>query len=265
MKLCSIASSSSGNCIYVGSGQTHLLIDAGISGKRIEEGLKQIGLTGDDISAILVTHEHTDHISGLGVMARRYHLPIYATEGTARAVLSNSQVGKIPEGGIHIISSEESFQIGEMQARSFPIYHDAAQPVAYRFYADGKSIAILTDCGTFDEQIISSLKGVQALLLEANHDLHMLDVGKYPYPLKRRIKSDYGHLSNERCASLLRRLLHPSLKYVVLGHLSKENNFPQLAYETVRLEVDLSSEPYTCQDFKLMVADRTNISETIEI
>lgn len=265
MRMCSIASGSSGNCIYVGCEQTHVLIDAGISGKRIEEGLEKLGVSPGSLSAILVTHEHADHVSGLGVMARRYGLPIYATKGTIHAILENSLLGTFPEGCIHVIDQEKPFSIGALKAHPFPVYHDAAQPVAYRVSAGEKSVGVLTDCGTFDEHIIASLKGVQALILEANHDIHMLEVGRYPYPLKQRIKSDYGHLSNERSGELLIRLLHPSLKYVALGHLSKENNFPELAYETVRLEVDLSSAPYNSEDFKLMVAKRDCVSEAIEI
>lgn len=265
MELCTIASSSSGNAIYVGNEDTHLLVDAGISKKKIDEGLNQIGKAAKLLNAILITHEHTDHIKGLGVMSRQYHLPIYATKATIEAIRNISSLGKIDEALFVEINAGEAFKIGDIEIMPFSIYHDADDPVAYRFYENEKSVGILTDCGTYDDRIISYLKGVQGLVLEANHDVHMLQAGKYPYKLKRRILSDVGHLSNEMSGRLLSELMDDSLKTVVLGHLSEENNFEQLAYETVRSEVILSESSVNSSDFELYVAASDNVSKSIQI
>lgn len=265
MKLCSIASGSSGNSIYIENGDTHLLVDAGISKTRIEKGLAQIGASADKIDAILITHEHIDHVKGLGVMSRRYHIPIYATCDTIKEIREITSLGEIEPDLFVEITSDCDFSIGDIDIVPFSIYHDAADPVAYRFYAKDKSVGILTDCGTYDDRILSYLKGVHALFLEANYDVHMLRAGRYPYQVKRRILSDTGHLSNEMSGRLLSELLDDSLKTVVLGHLSKENNFAQLAYETVRSEVDLSDSEMNSSDFDLLVANRDDISKAIQI
>ncbi|MBR6451666.1 MAG: MBL fold metallo-hydrolase, partial [Lachnospiraceae bacterium] len=208
MDLCSIASGSSGNCIYVGSDRTHLIVDAGISGRKIEAGLNDIGLKTEEMDGILVTHEHSDHIASLGVLARRYGLPMYATKGTIEGILHTSGIGTIPDGLFHEIRSGEPFQISDLTVHPVSISHDAADPVAFRIEHEEKKIGILTDLGTFDEKIVSHFSGVDALLLEANHDVHMLQVGRYPYPLKCRILGERGHLSNELSGRLLCRLLH---------------------------------------------------------
>lgn len=265
LELCSIASGSSGNCICVGSDEEHLLIDAGISGKRIENGLNSIDLTSRDMSGILITHEHNDHIAGLGVMARRYGLPIYATAGTIDAIQNTSSVGKIDEALFHEIKPEEPFTIGELTITPISISHDAADPVAYRIRSGGRSFAVVTDLGTYDEALIKKLKGLDALLLEANHDLHMLETGIYPYPLKRRIMGEKGHLSNESSGQLLCELLHDGFGTVMLGHLSKENNYEELAYEAVRLEVTMGDNPYKAEDFPMYVAKRDAVSPVIRM
>ena len=260
MELCSIASGSSGNCIYVGTDEGHILIDAGISGKRIEEGLNSIGLKTAEMQGILVTHEHIDHVAGLGVLARRYGIPIYATAGTIEAVKGMKSVGKIDEGLFHEIKAEKDFMIADMSIEPIEISHDAAEPVAYRVTAGDKSAAVMTDLGYYDERIVSKLKNLDAILLEANHDIRMLQTGPYPYPLKQRILGNRGHLSNESSGRLLSEVLHDNLKAVVLGHLSKENNFPELAYETVRLEVTMGDNPYKAEDFPMHVARRDCVS-----
>lgn len=265
MILCSIASGSSGNSIFVGNENTNLLIDAGISKKKIEEGLEKINVDPSKLDGILITHEHSDHIKGLGVMARKYHLPVYATLGTINQIRQIKSLGHIDNDLFVKIKNDKDFKIGSIDIQPFKVYHDAADPVAYRFYDKDKSLAILTDCGTYDDRIISVLKGISGLLLEANHDVHMLQAGSYPYKLKRRILSDIGHLSNEMCGMLLSRLLDDSLKHVMLGHLSKENNFAQLAYETVRTEIDLSESQIKSSDFELYVANRDDISKSIQI
>ena len=196
MRLCSIASGSSGNCIYVGSDNTHLLVDVGISGKRVEQGLNSLELTGKDIDGILITHEHSDHIKGLGVIARKHQIPVYATEGTVEA-LSHMNLGKMPEGIFREIHEDEPFEINDLTVNPFTIPHDAAQPVGYRVECGEHSVGIATDLGKYNEYIVGNLQNLDALLLEANHDIRMLQVGKYPYYLKQRILGDRGHLSNE--------------------------------------------------------------------
>lgn len=265
MRLCSIASGSSGNCVYVGSEQAHVLVDVGISGKKIEAGLNSIDLTGKDIDGILITHEHSDHIKGLGVLSRKYGIPVYTTGGTADAMSRMSVLGKIPEGLIREIREDEPFFIKDMSIHPFTIPHDAAQPVGYRLECGGQSVGIATDLGKYNEYIVDNLQNLDALLLEANHDIRMLQVGKYPYYLKQRILGDRGHLSNENAGRLLCRLLHDNLKAVFLGHLSKENNYEELAYETVCQEVTLGDNPYKSRDFKIQVAKRDCISELITV
>lgn len=265
MRLCSIASGSSGNCIYVGSENTHVLIDAGISGKRVEAGLKELELCGKDLDAILVTHEHADHIQGLGVLARKFNIPIYTTGGTADAISRIKSVGKLPEGIFHEIREDEPFTVKDLTIRPFQISHDAAQPVGYRVEHGKKSVGVATDLGRYGEYLIDRLQDLDALLLESNHDVRMLQVGPYPYILKQRILGDRGHLSNENAGRLLCRLLHDNMKAVFLGHLSKENNYEALAFETVCSEVTLGDNPYRAGDFKIQVAGRDRISEIIEI
>lgn len=263
MELCSIASGSSGNCIMAGSDRCHLIIDAGISGKRIEEGLNSLGHKTSEMKGVLVTHEHIDHISGLGVIARRYGLPIYATEGTKNAILNTKSVGKIDESLFHVIRRDEPFQIEDLEIEPVKISHDAADPVAYIIRNGEKSVGVITDLGTYDQKIIDKMQGLQVLLLEANHDVNMLEAGPYPYTLKQRILGDRGHLSNERSGELLGQVLHDKLKAVILGHLSKENNYARLAYETVRLEITMGENPYKGNDFPIYVANRDRVSELI--
>lgn len=263
MELCSIASGSSGNCICVGSDTCHVLIDAGISGKRIEAGLNSIDLKTEEMQGILITHEHIDHIAGLGVLARRYGIPMYATAGTIDAVKKAKSVGNIDETLFHVIHPAEDFNIGDLTVEAIPISHDAAEPVAYKIKQPGKSMAVMTDLGKYDDNIIEKMRGLDVLLLEANHDVHMLQVGSYPYPLKQRILGERGHLSNELSGQLLGQVLHDGFKTVFLGHLSKENNYPDLAYETVRLEVTMGENPYKGDDFPMHVARRDEPSEKI--
>ena len=265
MRLCSIASGSSGNCIYIGSDATHLLVDVGISGKKAEAGLNYLDLTGADIDGILVTHEHADHISGLGVMARKYGMPIYATKGTIKAIKECSSVGKIEDSLFREVKEDEKLMIKDLTINPMKISHDAAQPVGYRVSYGKKKVAICTDLGHFTDYTVECLRGMDALLLEANHDVNMLQMGIYPYPLKQRILGDRGHLSNERSGQLLCNLLHDNFQSVILGHLSKENNYEKLAYEAVRLEVTMGDNPYKAEDFPMYVAKRDTVSQIIRV
>ncbi len=265
MRLCSIASGSSGNCVYVGSDTTHLLMDVGISGKRTEAGLRELGLKMTDIDAICITHEHADHISGLGVLSRKYGVPIYATKGTIEAIKQTVSQGKIDDSLFQIIRPDERCIIKDLTLYPIRTSHDAADPVAYRISHDGRKAGIITDLGCYNEYTVECLRDLDILYLEANHDVHMLQVGPYPYYLKQRILGERGHLSNETAGKLLSRLLHDKMQAVVLGHLSKENNLPELAYESVRVEVTMSDTKYSGNDFPVYVARRDDVSNIIEI
>ncbi len=249
MRLKSIASGSSGNCIYVGNADTHVLVDAGISAKRIAEGLSTLDITPSDIDAVFITHEHSDHISGLSVLSRKFRLPIYATAGTIDAILNGPKQDYDP-ALFNEISPDDTFCLNDLLIDPIRVSHDAADPVCYRFYADAPeservSVAVCTDLGIYDDYIVDRLKGVSALLLEANHDIRMLEAGSYPYFLKRRISGDKGHLSNDSAGMLLCALMGDDrLKTVLLGHLSQENNYPALAFETVRMQLKMTG--YEC-------------------
>lgn len=265
MRLCSIASGSSGNCIYVGSANTHLLVDTGISKKKIEAGLRELDIKGEELDGILITHEHSDHIQGLGVFSRKYGVPVYATPGTIRGIEGYTALGRIPEGLLHPIAIDESFMLGDITIDPFQISHDANEPSGYRMDCGGKSVAVATDLGSYDEYTVSKLQNLDAVLLEANHDIHMLEVGSYPYHLKRRVMGDKGHLSNEVSGRLLCDILHDKLKHIVLGHLSKENNYARLAYETVKLEVTLGNNVYKGEELDMRVANRDMVSDILMV
>jgi phosphoribosyl 1,2-cyclic phosphodiesterase len=265
MRLLSIASGSSGNCIYVGDDTTHILIDAGISGKKIEAGLNSIGVSGKDLDAVFITHEHNDHISGLGVLSRKYDVPIYATGGTIRGIRYAKSLGYIAEDLYIPVRENENIAIGDLVIQPLPVSHDAAQPVCYKVSNGTSRLAIATDMGCYDETMVENLSGLDAILLEANHDVNMLQVGPYPYYLKQRILGNKGHLSNESAGRLLCRIIHDDLKHVLLGHLSRENNLPQLAHEAVRLEITMGDNPYQASDFHIVVANRSEPTELIEV
>lgn len=265
MRMVSIASGSSGNCIYIGSDNTHVLVDAGISNKRIEQGLNEIGIKGSELDAILITHEHSDHIKGLGVLARKHGIPIYSTKETLEEISAVKSLGEYPKDLYCPIRHDADFMIGDLEIKPFRIDHDASNPVAYRIQKENKSVAVATDLGHYSQYTIEHLQGLDAILLEANHDVKMLEAGPYPYYLKRRILGAYGHLSNENAGRLLNCILHDNLKHIFLGHLSKENNYEELAYETVRLEITEGDTPYTASDFSISVAKRDCMSEIVTL
>lgn len=267
MEMFSIASGSSGNCICAGNDDTHVMIDAGISGKKIEAGMNTYDLTTKDMAGILVTHEHIDHVSGLGVVMRRYGLPVYSTEGTIKAILKDGRIGKVDKGLFRVVKPDETFQLGCLDVKPIHISHDAADPVAYiiKDRYKGKKVGVITDLGKYDNYIIDNVRELSAVLLEANHDVNMLEVGPYPYQLKRRILSDYGHLSNNLSGQLLGKILNDHMEHVFLGHLSAENNYGRLALETVRDEVTEGENPYKGKDFNITVASRHEVSEKVVV
>ena len=270
MRITSLASGSSGNCVYVGTDTTHLLVDVGISGKRIISGIEQLDLSVRDIDGILITHEHADHIGGLGIISRKYGIPIYTTAKTRQAILNCKSLGQIDEDLFVDVTADTKISIKDITVNPMKISHDAVDPVAYRFQHGNNRVAVVTDLGRYTDYTVESLKNMDVLFLEANHDVNMLQVGPYPYYLKQRILGDRGHLSNENAGSLLYRLLNDNLKAVFLGHLSKENNIPELAYESVRCEVNVLSQNndykgIKMSDFPMYVAKRDTLSQIVEI
>lgn len=263
MRMMTIASGSSGNCIYIGSDKTHILIDTGISRKKITEGLKKADIDISDISAILLTHEHSDHIKGLGVIARKDNIPIYTTQGTWNGIETASGIGDIDQELFNCIAADEEFTVNDLVVRPFRVSHDANEPVAYRVECEDKCMAVATDLGYYDDYIIDNLKNCNSMVIEANHDVNLLQVGSYPYYLKQRILGNQGHLSNESSGRLIDSLLHDKCENIFLGHLSRENNYDKLAFETVRCEIDMSSSRYKSDDFRISVAGRDCTSDII--
>ena len=264
MRICSIASGSSGNCVYVGDNDTHILIDAGISGKRVKAGLDAIGVDIKDIQALLITHEHSDHISGVGVLSRKYKMPIYSKEKTLKSLLKIRSVGVIDPALCNNLEADETFLVGAIEITPFATTHDAVDPLCYTFKKGDKKIGFATDLGSYDEYIKEHLKGANALYLEANHDVRMLEVGPYPFFLKQRILSDIGHLSNDLSADLICDLYHEGLTHIILGHLSHENNMPDVAHATVKHEIDRRLDLNEGQ-LHLHVAKRSENSTLVEI
>jgi phosphoribosyl 1,2-cyclic phosphodiesterase len=231
VKFCSLYSGSSGNSIFIASGSTRLLIDAGLSAKRIIEALCSIGEKPSELNAVLISHEHSDHIKGAGIISRKFNLPVYASEGTWKGM--ELLIGPVLECNKKIFSSCESFTIGDIEVVPFPIPHDANEPVGYSFNAAGKKVTVATDIGHISLDLLNCLADSDLLLLESNHDTEMLKVGPYPWHLKRRIAGNQGHLSNDAAGEVIAYMAEKGTKHFLLGHLSKENNFPELAYQTV--------------------------------
>ena len=220
-------SGSSGNATYVGCDDAHILVDAGLSGSRVTGELQRVGVDPSALTAILVTHEHSDHIKGIGILSRKYDLPVFATEGTWREMLG--KVGNIPTRNMRVIEPEQDFYLGSIDVTPFPIPHDAAQPVGYTFQLGGAKLAIATDLGNVRESWMKHVDGAGAVILESNYDPGMLETGPYPYDLKKRIMGRRGHLSNDNASEVAVELALHGTRQIILGHLSKENNYPELA------------------------------------
>lgn len=263
MRFVSIASGSNGNCIYLGTEHTHILIDAGISCKRIDTGIQELGIKSDELGGIFITHEHSDHIQGLRIFSKKHGVPIYGTEKTLQEIARLDKKGEIDPQLYHPVLPDQKVQVGDMEILPFSNSHDAVDPVAYRVNGAGKSAAVVTDLGCFGEYTLQHLQGLDGILLESNHDIRMLETGPYPYYLKRRILGNRGHLSNDSCGELLNAILHDNMKHIFLGHLSKENNYEELAYETVKVAVTMADSPYRGEDFPISVAGREHSSEVV--
>ena len=236
IEFCTIASGSSGNSACVGIGGQYFLVDAGISGKRIEHALFNMNVR--QLGGIFITHEHRDHIVGAGIMARRFKLNLYATPLTWQYFSTYKSLGELNMEQIKIVEPGKPFIVNGVTVTAFDIPHDAAQPVGYTFEAAGKKIATATDLGYATDIVKAHLKGAHVLLLECNHDPHMLQNGSYHHRLKVRVAGKQGHLSNADTGVLLSEIACDKLEYVFLAHLSEENNTPALAYETVKRVLD---------------------------
>ncbi|MGP4069076.1 MBL fold metallo-hydrolase [Halobacillus sp. B29] len=227
-----LASGSTGNAFYIESGDEKILVDAGLSGKRIESLLQQVNIDPSDLSRILVTHEHSDHIKGLGIMARRYNLPVYANEKTWHAM--EGHIGKLSLDQKFHFNMEETKTFGKLDIESFAVSHDAADPMFFTFHQDGKKVALVTDLGYVSERIKKTVEDADAYIFESNHDVSMLRMGRYPWNVKRRILGDSGHVSNEDCALALTDILTDRTQRIYLAHLSLDNNMKDLARMSVR-------------------------------
>ena len=208
---------------------------------------------------MLITHEHTDHVKGLATLSRHCDARILASTGTLPAIGS-----QIRSDHAESFTAGDTIVVGDLTIRSFPVSHDAADPVGYSFCSGGKHITIVTDTGVMTDEIRGCMRDADILVLESNHDVRMLEAGRYPYYLKRRILSDHGHLSNETAGQLLGQLLNESIRHIFLGHLSKENNYEALAFETVSTEVTLGDNPWNSKDFNITIAHRDLPSEQVE-
>lgn len=229
MKFCSLFSGSSGNCQYIKTDKASILVDAGLSGKKIQEAMSSIDEKPEDLKGIFITHEHSDHIKGVGILSRRFNLPIYANEKTWNTMLPS--LGKIKEENIRII--DDIVELEDIVIQTFNISHDAADPIGYKIFNKDKKISLLTDTGCITPSMKKHINNSDLLLIEANHDEDMVLIGSYPWPLKKRVLSEKGHMSNELAGNTLCEILTKGTETVLLGHLSKENNFPELAYKTV--------------------------------
>lgn len=258
LELCSLASGSSGNAILCRCGHTSVLLDVGLSAKRIEEALTKKGCSGQDLTAILITHEHSDHIAGLEVLAKRYQLPIYLTRGTYEACQTKF---KAPEHcDWHLIEAGHAFQVGSLQLLPFSISHDAAEPVMFKLSGREQTALLLTDLGEHESIDEAFLRGVDFAFIEANYDEHLLKTGPYSWPLKQRILGKLGHLSNLDSAELIWKLKQGGCDRFALSHLSQQNNMAPLAELTVRQGLAERGLVYQL-DYELSLSPRLECSD----
>jgi phosphoribosyl 1,2-cyclic phosphodiesterase len=229
MTICTLASSSSGNSTIVSQGKTHLLIDAGISLRRIKEGLKAFDLTPDDLAGVLITHEHSDHVKGLEMLAKYHGISIFSSVGAGHGIYYAKPHLEPYINGFEI---GVSFELGDIVVTSFNIPHDACQSVGFCVQAGGKTLAYATDLGYVTQEVMDAMRGADIAFVESNHDKMMLKSGPYPAHLKKRVASKHGHLSNNDCGSFAVELVKSGTQYLQLSHLSRENNTPELAKKT---------------------------------
>lgn len=258
---CSLYSGSSGNSLFIETQNTKLLIDAGVSSKKIENALNDINIDPSTLDGILVTHEHIDHVQGLGTLSKKFDLPVFVNQETLDAM--PKQKDKISEKNVKTFKISDKFEIGDLEIKPFSIPHDAANPCGFNIWKDNKKISIATDIGHMTNPILKSLEESLFIMLEANYDPEVLRCSPYPFTLKSRIAGPTGHLPNEMAGKTISHLLKSGLKNAMLGHLSKQSNFPELAYKTVVDE--LISNNYNEDCISLSVASRDNHSKIITI
>ena len=258
---CSLYSGSSGNSLFVESQNTKILVDAGVSCKKIEKALEDIDVNPSTLDGILITHEHTDHVQGLGTFSKKFDLPVFVNQETLDAM--PTQKDKISDKNIKTFKVTEKFEIGDLTINPFSIPHDAANPCGFNIYKDDKKISIATDIGHITNSILKELEESLFIMLEANYDPNVLKCSTYPFNLKTRIAGPTGHLSNEMAGKTIAYLLKGSLKQVMLGHLSKENNFPELAYQTVVEKLMQSN--FDADSIRISVASRVEPSKIITV
>lgn len=257
MQYISVSSGSSGNCHFISNGSTKILVDAGLSGKKIEKNLLQHSQDLKEIQGIFVTHEHTDHIKGVGIISRRYDIPVYATEGTWRGMQDN--IGGISEQNRKLITIGKSVDIGTIQLDAYSVPHDALEPCGFTITNGKKKLSIATDLGYVTKEVVKALYGSDFVVLESNYDEELLRYSGYPYSLKARLRSNQGHLSNEDAGKLAVALVKSGITRISLAHLSKENNHPMLAQQVVS---DMMKEQQiTEKDVALGVLLRDCVSE----
>lgn len=258
----SLYSGSTGNCLLIQSDETKILVDAGVSQRKIMTALASFDLTLNDIDAILVTHEHSDHIASVGSISKKYDIPVYVNIETLNAMTSQKE--KISDENKCIFVPNKRFKINDLEIQGFKIPHDAANPCGFNIFHDSKKMTVATDIGHIDNELFTQFKNSSFILLEANYDPDILKYSRYPFQLKQRITGPNGHLSNETSAKTISELTTKyGLKSAMLGHLSKENNFPELALKTVSDE--LLNNNITTKDFFLNVASRDFPSKLIKI
>ena len=261
LKFCSLYSGSTGNSLFVQNNDTKILIDSGVSGKKVVDALESINVKPEEIDAILVTHEHTDHIQSVGTLSKKYNLPVYANRNTWSKMTKDTQ--KISKENIFTFNTSKEFSVGSLKFYPFKTPHDAIESCGFSVF-DGKTkISIATDLGHVTDEIYNSLKNSKFILLEANYEPEVLRMCSYPYQLKTRIASNNGHLSNNMAGQTISRLVESGLSKVMLGHLSKESNFPEMAYATVLEE--LKKANFKKGTIDLSIASRTEPSKLIEV
>lgn len=257
-KFCNLFSGSSGNCTYIETSTAKILVDAGVSCQKIVKGLSSIGVEIDEITAILITHEHIDHTKALKAITKKYNTPVYATPKT----WTQMETLNVNDDCKFYFTANENFQIGDIIVHPFSIPHDAVDPCGFSIFADDKKITVATDIGHVEQNLIEEMSGSDVVLVESNYDNDTLLCGAYPYFLKKRISGDMGHLSNEATSKLIKTLYENGVTKFILGHLSKENNFPELAYQTVLNELNTSTIKVP---FELSVAGRDTIDNVLEL
>ena len=261
LKFCSLYSGSTGNSFFIQSTNSKILIDCGESAKKIVNALSSINISIEDIDAILITHEHSDHVKGLGTISKKYNIPVYANHETWNAMVE--QKSKINVTNIKTFKIAEKFIINDLKIFPFSTPHDAANPCGFNIYHDTNKISVATDLGHMTADILHNLENSCFLMLESNYDPEVLKCSTYPYNLKQRIAGPNGHLSNSMAGQTISHLMKTGLKTVMLGHLSKENNFPELAYKTVMEELLLNNHHET--NINISVATRYDPTPLIDI